>query len=74
MSKRQDLIIEPRDFPVFLKARMLQAKVDEFAASLGVTPKLVYMLLNGSKKPSAAMLKKLGLEVVYRVADPGSKK
>jgi hypothetical protein len=73
-QKRTELIIDPVDFHVFLKARMMQDTVAEYAAKLGVSPKLVYMLLNGTKKPSAAILKKMGLEVVFRaVSDSAGK-
>jgi hypothetical protein len=65
-QKRPDLIIDPKDFHVFLKARMMRDTVAEYSAKLGVSPKLVWMLLNGTKKPSKAILKKVGLEVVYR--------
>lgn len=73
MAKRPELIIEPKEFPLFLKARMLNASVAEFGKTLGVSPSLVYMLLAGTKKPSAAILKKLGLEVVYRAHALGTK-
>ena len=73
MAKRPELIIEPKEFPLFLKARMLNTSVAEFAKTLGVSPSLVYMLLAGTKKPSPAMIKKLGLEVVYRARIPESK-
>jgi hypothetical protein len=74
MSKRPELIIEPKEFPIFLKARMMNATVNEYAASLGVSPQLLYMLLTGTKKPSAAILKKVGLEVVYQARGPESQK
>lgn len=70
MKKRPDLIIDLEDFPVFLKARMLQDSVEEYAAKLGVSSKLLYALLRGSRKPSPAILKKLGLKVAYRVVGP----
>jgi hypothetical protein len=73
MAKRPELIIEPQEFPLFLKARMMNATVADFAKGLGVTPSLVYMLLAGTKKPSLAILKKLGLDVVYRARMPERK-
>jgi transcriptional regulator with XRE-family HTH domain len=73
-EERSDLIIEPKDFPVFLKARMMRDTVAEYAAKLGVTPKMLYMLLSGDRKPSAAILEKVGLEVVFRaVGDRGKR-
>lgn len=73
-EKRPDLVIDPKDFPVYLKARMLRDTVAEFAAKLGVTPKLVYMLLTGKRKPSKTILKKVDLEVVFRMREPEAKK
>ena len=66
-DKQPDLIIDPVDFPVFVKARMGTDTVAEFAAKIGVSPKLVYMLVSGSRTPSPAILKKLGLKVAYVV-------
>lgn len=65
-EKNPDLVIEPEDFPVFLKARMLTDSVAEYAEKTGIHPKLLYLLLNGQRKPSAEILEKVGLEVVYR--------
>ena len=68
MSEKQpDLIIDPEDFHVFLKARLGTDSVAEFAAKLDVTPKLVYLLLNGSRGPSKEILKKLGLKIAFVV-------
>ena len=69
-AKRSELIIDPKDFPVFLKARMMRDSAVDYATGLGISTKLLWMLLNGSKKPSAAILKKVGLEVVYRTVPP----
>jgi hypothetical protein len=73
-DKQPDLIIDPEDFHVFLKARMGTDTVAEFGAKLGVTTKLVYFLLNGTRKPSAAILKKLGLKTVFVVDRTGRTK
>jgi len=66
---KQDLIIEPDDFPAFLKGRF-PGGVVEIAAKLGVGQKMVYFLLAGKRKPSAKILHKCGLEVVYRAVPP----
>ena len=66
-DKQPDLIIDPVDFPVFVKARMGTDTVAEFAAKIGVSPKLVYMLLSGSRGPSKEILKKLGLKIAFVV-------
>ncbi len=73
-EKRSEMVIDPKDFPVFLRARMMRLNVAEYAAELGVTPKLVYMLLAGTRKPSAAILKKVGLKVVYQTMAPASER
>jgi transcriptional regulator with XRE-family HTH domain len=68
MSERlPDLIIDPDEFPIFLKARMGTDTVQEFADKIGVTRQLVYMLALGQRKPSAAVLKAMGLKVAYVV-------
>lgn len=69
-DKRPELIIDPEDFPIFLKARMMRDSVAEYADKLGVSPKLVYLLLTGKRTPSPAILKKMDLEVVYRAVAP----
>jgi len=69
-QKQQELIIDPKDFHVFLKARMFGDSMAEFAAKLGISTTLLYMLLAGTRKPSAAILKKVGLEVCYRAVLP----
>lgn len=66
-EKLSDLIIEVEDFPVFVKARMGLDTVKEFAAKIGVAPQMVYMLASGQRKPSPAILKKMGLKVAYVV-------
>jgi hypothetical protein len=66
MTDRQvRLTIEPKDFPVFLRARMMGDTVGEFAAKLNVTRSTVYMLLSGDLQPSAKILAKVGLKVAY---------
>jgi transcriptional regulator with XRE-family HTH domain len=65
MRKEPALVIHPSEFPVFLIAKIGKTPVVEFAESLGVTRQLVYMMLQGKRQPSAAVLKKLGLEVYY---------
>jgi hypothetical protein len=65
-AKWPELIIDPKDFPVFLRARMMQDSVAGYAAKLGISANLLYLLLTGKRKPSAAILRKVDLEVVYR--------
>ena len=65
-AKRSELVIDPVDFPVFLKARMMRDDVATYATKLGISANLLYLLLTRKRKPSAAILKKVDLEVVYR--------
>lgn len=78
MSKKENsLIIEPGDFHVYLKAWMGAngyQSVEQLAVRLGVSRELVYMLLTGSRKPSAAILEKVGLETVFRAVAPAKSK
>jgi hypothetical protein len=64
-EKQVRLTIEPEDFPVFLRARMMGDSVGEFAAKLDVTRSTVYMLLSGELQPSAKILEKVGLKTAY---------
>jgi predicted transcriptional regulator len=71
---QQDLIIDPRDFPVFLKARMMTDSVAEYAEKTGIHQQLMYYMLQGNRPPSAEVLKKVGLEIVYRAKAKPEKK
>jgi Helix-turn-helix len=73
-DKRADLIIEPKDFPVFLKARMMSDSIAEYAAKTGIHPQMLYMMLAGKRPPSAEVLRKVGLEIVYRAKAKPEKK
>lgn len=66
-NKKQPLIIEPKDFRVFLAARMaaLGLKVADMAGVLGVSQATVYQLLSGTIAPSEEVLKRAGLRTVY---------
>jgi Helix-turn-helix len=66
-DKQPDLIIEVEHFPIFVKARMGTDTVKEYAEKIGVAPQMVYMLISGQRKPSPAILKKMGLKVAYVV-------
>ena len=79
MSKKdEEIIVGPEDFPAYLHAWMVkhgysmedeQERADSikrFAAYLGVTRELVYMMFKG-RAPSRAVREKVGLETVWRV-------
>jgi hypothetical protein len=68
-SKKESTVIRPEDFPVFLSG-VVHAKrksPKEFAASLGISPQLLYMLLNGKRAPSANVLRNLGLQIAHMI-------
>jgi len=69
VRKQDSLVIAESEFRVYLVALMGAKKVTvkEFADELGVSVDLLYLLMQGKRKPSPAMLKKLGLEVSYRI-------
>ena len=62
---RYALIISPEDFPVFLKSKMGDRTVDEFAEELDVSRQFLYLLLSRRNPPSKAILAKLNLTTVY---------
>lgn len=65
-----EVVVEVHDFPVFLAARRVQfGGVEGLAKHLGVSQKLVYYLLAGKRKPSNAILKKLGGRYVIAIGD-----
>lgn len=66
-NKKQPLLIEPKDFPVFLAARtsVLGGGIAALAELLGASPATAYQLLNGTILPSPEILKRAGLRMVY---------
>lgn len=76
MSHQPEIFIEIKDFPVLLKTRIAQAKctIAEFSEKLGVTPKLIYYLLDGKRAPSEAILEALGARFVIAVGSDSAVK
>jgi transcriptional regulator with XRE-family HTH domain len=62
-------VIAEHKFADFLEFHFA-GKDAEIAKKLGVVPKLIYLLRTGKRTPSAAILKRCGLEVVYRAVPP----
>jgi len=60
------MIVDPKNFADFLKGRMMGDSVAEFSAKTGINQQLLYMLVQGKREPSEAVLKKVGLEIVYQ--------
>jgi predicted transcriptional regulator len=52
---------------VKIKMQMLGLDAKGYAERMGVPHQTIYAILSGARLPSKAMLKKLGLEVVYRI-------
>lgn len=73
-DKKTDLIIDPKDFPIFLKARMMSDSVAEYSAKTGIHPQQIYNLLQGKRTPSKEDLEKMDLEIVYRAKRRPEKK
>jgi transcriptional regulator with XRE-family HTH domain len=75
LKRADSLVIEVKDFRVYLFARMQIAKKAprEYAEQLGISVDLLYLLLNGRRKPSASILQKVGLETCYRSVSKGGK-
>ncbi len=68
-EKKPDRIFYMEEFPILLKAKMMNDTIAEFAEKLDVSPKLIYMLLAGTRAPSESILRKLGLMTVIAI-DP----
>ena len=52
---------------VTVKMQMSGLDVKGYAEKLGVPHQTIYAILTGARLPSKALLKKLGLETVYRI-------
>jgi plasmid maintenance system antidote protein VapI len=52
---------------VTVKMQMSGLDIQGYAKKMGVPHQTIYAILNGKRLPSKAMLKKLGLETVYRI-------
>ena len=68
----KEATIYPAQFPVLLSERLQGKSVSEVAEYLGVPPEQVNRLLAGHWKPTKRICQKMGLKVVYAVAElPG---
>lgn len=74
-DQQQDLmIVEPKTFADFLKGRMIGDSVAEFSAKTGINQNLLYMLLQGKRKPSEEVLDAVGLRIVFQEKPRAKKK
>jgi hypothetical protein len=63
----------PAQFPILLKERLHGKSVAEAAEYLGIPPKDVNRLLAGQWRPTKGICRKMGLKVVYALAEqPGA--
>jgi hypothetical protein len=53
---------------VSVKMQMSGLDIQGYARHLGVPHQTIYAIMTGARLPSKALLKKLGLEVVYRIS------
>jgi hypothetical protein len=65
--------IYPSQFPILLRERLQGKSVAEAAEVLGIPPKDVNRLLAGHWRPTKGICRKMGLKVVYALAEqPGA--
>jgi predicted transcriptional regulator len=69
-------VITASELKMFVTVKMQMSGLDVkgYAEKLGVPHQTIYAILAGARLPSKALLKKLGLEVVYRITEKGGKK
>jgi predicted transcriptional regulator len=62
-------ILTASELKMFVTVKMQMSGLDVrgYAEKLGVPHQTIYAILAGDRLPSKALLKKLGLEVVYRI-------
>jgi predicted DNA-binding transcriptional regulator AlpA len=53
---------------VTVKVQMSGLDVRAYAEKLGVPHQTIYAIMTGARLPSKSLLKKLGLETVYRIS------
>jgi plasmid maintenance system antidote protein VapI len=62
-------VITTDELKMFVTVKMQMSGLDVrgYAEKLGVPHQTIYAIMTGARLPSKALLKKLGLEVVYRI-------
>ena len=71
----KEATIYPAQFPILLRERLQGKSVAEVADFLGIPPEQVNRLLAGHWRPTKGICRKMGLKVVYALAEqPGSEK
>jgi hypothetical protein len=73
LSPVREATIYPEQFPILLRERLQGKSVAEVAAYLGIPPEQVTRLLAGHWRPTKGICRKMGLKVVYALAEqPGT--
>jgi hypothetical protein len=69
-------VITAPELKMFVTVKMQMSGLDAkgYAEKMGVPHQTIYAILSGARLPSKAMLKKLGLEVVYRIVPESAKR
>lgn len=66
----RETTIYAAQFPILLRDRLQGKSVAEAAEVLGIPPKDVNRLLAGHWRPTKGICRKMGLKVVYALAEP----
>jgi hypothetical protein len=69
LSPVKETTIYPAQFPILLRERLQGQSVAEVAEYLGVPPEQVNRLLAGHWRPTKGICRKMGLKVVYALAE-----
>jgi hypothetical protein len=69
LSPVKETTIYPAQFPILLRDRLQGKSVAEVAEYLGVPPEQVTRLLAGHWRPTKGICRKMGLKVVYALAE-----
>ena len=73
LSPVREATIYPAQFPILLRERLQGKSVAEVGEYLGIPPEQVNRLLAGHWRPTKGICRKMGLKVVYALADqPGA--
>lgn len=70
LSPVREQTIYPAQFPILLRQRLQGKSIAQAAELLDIPPEHVERLLAGLWRPSKRIRRKMGLEVVYALAEP----
>jgi hypothetical protein len=70
LSPVKETTIYPSQFPILLRERLQGKSIAEAAEFLGIPPKDLNRLLAGQWRPTKGICRKMGLKVVYALAEP----